>query len=330
MIGRTLRVAGDALLTVPVLAAAAPLWFLPWRAAVVTGRAAGACAFALWPKARRAGMINLHRAYGIDRRTARSMTLDVFRNMGQSIAEGIQFSRRSGSVDADAIRRLEDPELAARILADPRPKIFVTGHFGSWEIAIMLAASDMGGKGAVIARAVDNPFLDAIVRRLRVSSPEQFIEKRGAMAKAVETLREGRSLAMLVDENAGRRGPFVDFFGRPASAWKTPAVLSLMTGAPIVVGAAVRRGPSPPFFYRLAMIDRAGERDDIGKSVRAITAEIAGTLERWIREDPLQWRWIHWRWRARPDSTDETYTSKDVARCFDRSSVAASSEGRTA
>lgn len=46
---------------------------------------------------------------------------------------------------------------------------------------------------------------------------------------------------MLIDENAGHRGVFVDYFGRPASTSRLPAQLSLMTGAPVVLGAAVRQ-----------------------------------------------------------------------------------------
>ena len=38
--------------------------------------------------------------------------------------------------------------------------------------------------------------------------------------------------------------------------------------------------------------------------------------EAWVREDPLQWRWIHWRWRTRPGGSEETYTRGDVRDAF--------------
>ena len=319
---RFVLLARDFLLAVPVVVIAAPLWLLPWRAALALGAFYGRCAFFLWPVARRAGMINLRRAYGpeMDRGTARRRTLEVFGSLGRGIAEGIQFSRRFKR--GGDWRRLcvpEDPELEASIMADPRPKIFVTAHLGSWEIAMATASLRAGGPGAAIARRVDNPFLNAAVRRLRLKSASEWIEKRGAAPEALRRLRLGENIAMLADENAGPRGVFVEFFGRPASTHKTPALLSALSGAPIVAGAALRRGGR--FVFKLAMIepqDGSGSRD-AGAEIRRLTAEMAAVFETWIRQDPWQWRWIHWRWRHRPDGTEEAYARHDLTACFETS-----------
>ena len=300
-----LRNARDFVLTIAVLVVASPLWFLPWKVAVALGRFGGSIGALLWGEARRAGMINLKRAYpGLGEREARAFVVSVFRNMGSSIAEGIQYSRSA----ARARFVYEDPELARRIAEDPRPRVFVTAHLGSWEMALMIARTVVGGRGAVIARGVDNPFLNAIVRRIRFRRDSEWIEKRGAVPEALDRLRTGESIGMLIDENGGQRGPFVDFFGRSASTRKTPALLSLMTGAPIVVGAALRREDGP-FLIRLAELEPEG-------SVVELTAAINAILERWIREDPEQWRWIHWRWRTRPDGSSETYTPGDLRGLF--------------
>src|SRR6185369_7838977 len=124
---------------------------------------------------------------------------------------------------------------------------------GSWEVAIGTVARRVGASGAVVIRRIDNPFLNAVVRRLRLNRGSEWIEKRGASAEALRRLRAGESVALLADENGGPRGIFVDFFGRPASTHKTPALLSALTGAPIVAGAAIRRGDR--FFFRLAVVE---------------------------------------------------------------------------
>ena len=124
----------------------------------------------------------------------------------------------------------------------------------------------------------------------------EWIDKHGATSEALARLRRGEDIAMLLDEHGGPRGVFVPFFGRVASTRKTPAVLSLATGAPIVVGACIRR-PGRPFLFRLALLeaDRSLPPDE---AIRDLTARIVATYEAWIRDAPLQWRWIHWRWKA--------------------------------
>ena len=320
----------DGFVAALLLPALAPLWMLPWRAALALGCWYGYAACAAWPLGRRVGMINLRRAYGpsLTQASARRAVWTVFGSLGQSIAEGVQFARRFRHA-GDRWRSLyecEDLDLERRILDDPRPKILVMGHLGSWELAGALAALRIGRVGAMIGRRVDNPFLDALWRRIRARYGGEWIEKRGAAHEALRRLRGGQSVAMLLDEHGGPRGVFVPFFGVPASTRKTPAVLSLATGAPVIVGACVRR-PRQPFLYRLASLE-PDRRLGTDEAIADLTARIVSTYEGWIREAPLQWRWIHWRWKARPDGAEERYGRVELAEAFAVTRDAACADGR--
>ena len=308
----------ELLVTPLVLLIGLPLFLLPWRLAVGLGRLYGRVACLFWPLARRTAMINLRRAYGreMSYAQARQWTWSIFANLGQSLAEGIQFFRRfkDGKEGWEDLYRAEDPELEDRILSDPRPKILVTGHLGSWEVAMAMVARRNPGGGAVIRR-VDNPFLNWFVRRLRLRTDSQWIEKVGALTECVRRLNRGEGVALLLDENGSPKGPFVDFFGRPASTQKTAALLSLLTGAPIVVGAAVRQPGPKPFLFLLSLLEPDRFEREAEPSPM-LTQAIVSVQERWIRRYPLQWRWIHFRWRTRPGGAVETYTRRDLKRCF--------------
>lgn len=316
---RVLVLTRDLLLAAVVVPVLAPLWLLPWNAAAALGRWYGLLAWAVSPRARRVGMINLRRAHGVSlsRRDASRSVRIVFAGLGQSIAEGFQFGRRfkRAPLACRALYETEDPDLERRVLADPRPRIFVTGHLGSWELATSIAGLMSGRPGAVVTRQIDNPFLNKLWLRVRLRERTEWIEKHGAASEVLSRLQRGEDVAMLLDEHGGPRGVFVPFFGRVASTRKTPAVLSLATGAPIIVGACVRR-PGRPFLYRLALLEPDRTLPP-GEAIRDLTARIVSTYEGWIRETPLQWRWIHWRWKARPDGSEERYGRGELRRAFE-------------
>ncbi len=311
---------GQLLITIPLVLFLLPVWYLPLAPAILLARFYAHVACCLWPSGRRVAMINLRRAYGPDMtwdRAAR-MTRQVFANLGQSLAEGMQFARRSAKPAGgrNRLSLVEDAGLVDRVVHDPRPKIYVTGHLGSWELALMIAGTRAGKGSGSIIRRVDNPFVNWLVRRVRLESASQWIEKKGAVKECLDRLRQGSSIAMLMDENGYRHGPFIEFFGRPAATQKTAALLALETGAPIVIGAVVRSpGSRWCFEHKLSLIEPADYQDNPA-AILEITQLISRVIEGWVREDPLQWCWIHWRWKHRPDGTVETYSRRDLKECF--------------
>src|SRR5438067_6221301 len=121
-----------------------------------------------------------------------------------------------------------------------RPLITVSGHFGNWEmLSYMLGMSGM--RGAVVARRLDNPYLDRFVKRFRIATGQRVLDKNEDYDKIRQTLATGSHLGVMCDQDAGPRGVFVDFFGRPASTYKSIALLALEYDALVMVGYSIRR-----------------------------------------------------------------------------------------
>ena len=179
------------------------------------------------------------------------------------------------------------------------PLIMLTGHFGNWEMAGYLFGV-FGFPPNSVARTLDNPYLDAFLRSFRERTGQKMIPKKGGYDQMLEVLRTGGVLSFLADQDAGERGMFVDFFGRPASTHKAIAIMALEHQAPVVVGYARRIGPG--FRYEVGcteLIDPA-ELTGTAADAQTLTQRYTTALEDIIRRDPDQYLWLHRRWKHQP------------------------------
>ena len=122
----------------------------------------------------------------------------------------------------------------------------------------------------------------------------------GRAAERCATLHANGCVAIVADQDAGRRGVFVDFFGQPASTPPGPAELCVRTGASLVVGYLVR-GADGSYAGRFVPpieppAQRRSRRPTCARSRRRTPAR----SKRWIRDHPEQWLWTHRRWKTAP------------------------------
>lgn len=197
-------------------------------------------------------------------------------------------------------RRLVQPHGADRlveVLLSARPVLLVTGHFGNWEVGGYGLAM-LGVRTHAIARPLDNPFLDRYLRQFREQTGQRILAKKGEFDKIQEVLGNGGVLATLGDQDAGQRGLFVDFFGRPASTHKAVALMALELDAVMVVTGTPRVGDHfEPYFLDVIYPEEYAGRPD---AVRAITQRFTTALEQLVRRFPEQYFWLHRRWKHQP------------------------------
>ena len=184
-------------------------------------------------------------------------------------------------------------------LLSGRPVMLVTGHFGNWEMGGYVLGL-FGFKGYAIARPLDNRFLDDFLRRFRESTGQQILAKHGDFDKIQTILKGGGVLATLADQDAGQRGLFVDFFGRPASTHKAVALLALEHGVPLLVFGAHKVGEPMRYQGRVEDIILPEEYSGRPDALRAITQRFTTALEGLVREAPEQYFWLHRRWKHQP------------------------------
>lgn len=220
------------------------------------------------------------------------------------VVEIVQLRRRLHKTNCKKLIRFHNKEQAVRALYDDRPMLFLSGHYGNWEMGVSCFGL-FGFPMSVVARDLDNPYLDRWFRDFREYTGHRMISKKGGWDEMTEVLSQGGTLALLGDQDAGRRGIFVDFFGRPASTHRAIALMALEYDALICVGYSRRLDDrfeeGLPLQYEVGCEEVIDPRTIVADDeVQEITRRYCAALERAIRKSPEQYFWVHRRWKSEP------------------------------
>lgn len=226
----------------------------------------------------------------------RRVVRGMWDNLGRVVAEyphlgKYQVYQRGGRIEivgAEHIRAQAAPGKRA---------IFFSGHFGNWEVPT-LALTQAGLDVVEMYRAANNPIVDRLMSHSRGFVGSELAAKGSAGARRMlAAMKAGRHIAMLVDQKAND-GIAVPFFGADAMTMPSPAVFARRFACALipvrvdrVKGARFRITCEPALELTFTGDDKA--------DTLAIMTQINRVLERWIRERPDHWFWVHRRW---PDS----------------------------
>ncbi|MBN8531115.1 MAG: lauroyl acyltransferase [Alphaproteobacteria bacterium] len=211
-------------------------------------------------------------------------------NLGRTFAEFPHLDTREMSTRI----HVEGTEIVDAFLASGKPGIFISGHFANWEI-IPKTAADYGISLQLVYRPANNPYVDALVQRMRGATHGGLVAKGRRTGMAIlQFLKEGKHIGMLVDQKMNQ-GIAVPFFGHDAMTSPVVVTFALRREA-VVLPVWVERTKGCRFTLHVhppLEIPATGDRE---KDIYNGTAQINALLESWIRRDPKQWFWLHRRW----------------------------------
>lgn len=223
----------------------------------------------------------------------------MWRHLVLMAAEIAQAPRRLHQTNWRDHSRIPHIERLVRLLLDDRPLVFISAHFGNFELAgYLLALFGFGSHS--IARPLDNPYLDRFVNRFRGRTGQRMVPKDGSGQEITRVLRNNGIVGLLGDQAAGRKGCWVRFFGRPASTHKAVAVLSLAADAPLAVSFAHRLGRPLEYELWLEGVADPADPDFALRDVTGLAQWYTDCLERVINRAPEQYWWVHRRWKGTP------------------------------
>lgn len=190
-------------------------------------------------------------------------------------------------------------EHAKWLIHEHKGCLMVTGHYGNFEIMGYLLGL-FGFDVNSIARPLDNPFVNKWLYGVREKHGQKIVNKKGSTKEFGEILSRGGTICFIGDQDAGKKGTFVNFFGRKASAYKSIALAAIYYNVP--VGISVCRRVENKFFFEIEVIRiiMPHEWQDKDDAVMWVSQEYSRALEEGIRKDPTQYWWLHRRWKTQP------------------------------
>lgn len=278
-------------------------WFcrqLPKSWAMRLGSRLGKLLYYLLKRRRQIALDNLQIAFGDAEGTAQLQEIckASFINVGKTCVEFLRFPR----FDAANIWRevtVEGAEHLHAVLARGKGAIVFLPHFGNWELLSLVYGALIPNQAKAIAFPLKNAKLNAYVWKYREHLSLELIPRKRAVRETLRALKNNYAVGFFADQNAGRPGVFVDFFGKPASAVRGPVALALKTGAPLLFSLDIRQPDnrhcvhiSPPMPMKVS--------DNFERDVAVYTARLLKQLEAYIRQYPAQWLWLHNRWKTQP------------------------------
>ena len=265
--------------------------------------ALGTLYFFLSSKRRNIAIENLTYALGEDKTASeiRKIARESFVSFFLTFLEIIKFQHVLAADDAaDRIKSSADDlealfQKAKAIHDESGGCIFVTPHIGNWEVLPHVAGL-VGIPLVIIARPLDNEYLNDLLLKKRASSGQIIMPKRNSFFALQETLKKGKSIGMLPDQST-MKGILVDFFGRKATTTPVPALLAISHQRPIVVAACCRKEHGRYEGFVCDPIWPQAHESEKAEIFR-ITQEINRNMEKIIRKYPGQYLWMHNRWKT--------------------------------
>ena len=280
---------------------------LPVRMLYAIARAFGDGAYLFRARARKDVAANMRHVMGPEagEREVRRAAREVFRNATRYYADLFHIQRLDiqafsrDRLDIEGIEHLEEAQRSGR------GAVIVGAHFGSPEISVQGVAA-VGLSIFGFTEPLEPPALSDFTHWLRSHHGHVYrtVGYR-AIKEAMQRLKRGGLIAVLLDRDVTGTGTPMPFFGAEAKIPIGGIDLALRTGADLIPAKSWRL-PGYRFRVRIEPPLDVVRTGDLDADVRANAERVLAVLEEQIRSDPGQWTVLESIWpqneRERPDS----------------------------
>ena len=263
--------------------------------------------YLLHARLRQVGMRNLALVFPEKSESERARILrGEFASLGRQLAEVCKFPAYTLE-NVEQVVVYDGLENYERAYARGKGVLFLTAHFGGWELSAF-THSLHGHWMHVVVRAMDNVYLDRLIRKYRTMHGNQIVEKDDFVRGLLAAMKAGEVVGILMDTNmTPPQGIFVDFFGIPACTASGLARIALRTDAAVVPTFTIWDKQLGKYRLRFDPAVELARTGELESDIHANTQKFTSMIEDYVRKYPEQWLWVHRRWKTRPPGEKGLY-----------------------
>ena len=263
--------------------------------------------YLLHGRLRRVGMRNLALAFPEKKSSERARILrGEFTSLGRQLAEVCQFPRYTPE-NVSRVVIYDGFENYERAFTRGKGVLFLTGHFGGWELSAFVHSLH-GHPMHVVVRNLDNAYLDRLIQNYRSMHGNTTVNKDNFVRGLLAAMKAGEVVGILMDTNmTPPQGVFVNFFGVPACTASGLARIALRTDAAVVPTFTIWDPALRKYRLRFDPAVNLVRTGNDEQDIVANTQLFAKITEDYVRRYPEQWLWVHRRWKTRPPGEPGLY-----------------------
>src|SRR6202051_57920 len=267
------------------------LGILPRPLARAAGIGLAWVVYLLHVRLRQGGMRNLAPAFPEKSSAERGQILRAeFASLGRQLAEVCHFPKYTRE-NVEQVVVCDGLENYERAYARGKGVLFLTAHFGGWELSAF-AHSLHGHWLHVVMRPMDNEYLDRMLQHYRAMHGNKVVPKDDFVRGLLAAIKAGETVGILMDTNmTPPQGVFVDFFGIPACTASGLARIALRTDAAVVPGFTVWDSRLRKYILRFDPAVELIRSGDNEADIVANTAKFTRVIEDVIRAYRVQGFW---------------------------------------
>ncbi len=276
---------------------------LPLSIVRKTGSAIARFGYPLLKSRRNIALQNLRYAFPeMEESVRQQIALQSFKSVSVTFLELLWHPNFTKALIKESVQ-IENFGLLKQFQEKKRGIIFLTAHYGSWELASQAITVYSDTPVCTIAKPQSNPLVDRKITRWRELFGLKIVPMGISIRDILKTLQEGGIVALAADQSAPKESVMVNFFGRCVPTFQGPSIFSLKTGATIILGCTVRQenGNYTMRFVHVPSDDLNGVSDE---NILELTRRQVQMTEVIIRQKPEQWMWMHKRWKHVQDKTE--------------------------